>query len=398
MRADGTPVLVTGEQSNPLQRVHIGGKESRQDEAWLQRIIHRHPASLPMDQIEPGLSGLVPVCMELPLASGYLDNLLMTPEGDIVLVEVKLFRNPQARREVVAQALDYASSLFGMNYTKLEEAVLQSNFDGGDRPTKLYDLFPESETLDEPAFVDAVNTNLKNGRIVVLVAGDGIRSDAEDLVNGLQSHAGFHFTFALVELSIFQGASKDDLLVVPNTLAKTCMIERGIVRIDDQRSEVVSVPAQPTTTGEASPLSITSEQFYEAMRERNADIPAKLQAFIGKLSAIGVYPEFRRSLNFKWDTPTGKTINLGYVLRSGVLWTDATSWDNPSLVKVYMEGLAEQFGGAIVSRESGSVYVVVDGKAPNIESLMDKLDDWLDVIVSFQERIRRSIVTEGQDG
>jgi len=398
MRADGTPVFVTGEQSNPLQRVYIGGKDSQQDEAWLQRIIHRHPASLPMYQIEPGLSGLVPVCMELPLASGYLDNLMMTPEGDIVLVEVKLFRNPQARREVVAQALDYASSLFGMNYTKLEEAVLQSDFDGADRPVKLYDLFPESETLDEPAFIDAVNTNLKNGRIVVLVAGDGIRSDAEDLVDGLQSHAGFHFTFALVELSVFQGASEDDLLLVPNALAKTCMIERGIVRIDDQRSEVVSAPVQPTATGGATPQSISSEQFFEAMRERNADIPAKLQSFIGKLSAIGVYPEFRRSLNFKWDTPTGKTINLGYVLRSGVLWTDATSWGDPSTVKMYMEDLADQFGGAIVSRASGSVYVVVDGKAPNIEALLDKLDDWLDAIVSFQERIRRSIVKEGQDG
>ena len=34
--------------------------------------------------------------------------------------EVQLFRNPQARREVVAQALEYASSLFGMNYTALE--------------------------------------------------------------------------------------------------------------------------------------------------------------------------------------------------------------------------------------------------------------------------------------
>ena len=110
MRADGRPVMVTGEVSRVLQRERIGGKDGHHDEQWLQHLVHRHPTCIPMDQIEPGLPELIPVCMELPLSSGYLDNLLMTPEGDIVIVEVKLFGNPQARREVVAQALDYASS------------------------------------------------------------------------------------------------------------------------------------------------------------------------------------------------------------------------------------------------------------------------------------------------
>lgn len=212
--------MITGDASSPLQRERVGGAKGRHDEQWLQRLIHKHPSCLPMDQIEPGLSSLVPVCMELPLSSGYLDNLMMTPEGDIVIVEVKRFQNPQARREVVAQALDYATSLFGMNYTELEQAVLRSDFGQARKPTQLYDLFSDAETLDEAAFIDAVNMNLKNGRIVVLVVGDGIKSEAEDLANGLQSHAGFHFTFALIELAIFNAVSDDELLVVPSVLAK----------------------------------------------------------------------------------------------------------------------------------------------------------------------------------
>ena len=392
--------MVTGGTSRTLQREIIGGQEGHHDEQWLQKLLHRHPSCIPMDQIEPGLPGLVPICMELPLPSGYLDNLFMTPEGDIAIVEAKLFRNPQARREVVAQALDYATSLFGMNYEKLEEAILQADFDGSPVPSRLYDLFGDADTLDEPAFVDAVNMNLQNGRIVVLVAGDGIRSDAEDLVAGLQSHAGFHFTFALVELAVFQGGSAEDLVVVPRTLAKTCMIERGIVRIDDQRSEVVAVQSKPTTPLAGTAQSITSEQFFEAMGERDTKLPDLLKVFIGKLSALGVYPEFKRSLNFKWDTPSSKTVNLGYVLKNGKLWTDATAWTggDPTVAQDYLEDMAELFGGDVVVRDTGYGNVTVNGGVPYIENLTDKLEGWYGAIERFQERVRKDINREGQDG
>jgi hypothetical protein len=56
------------------------------DERWLQTLIQAHPAVLPAGQIEPAMMSLEPVCTELPLPSGYLDNLLMTREGGLVLV------------------------------------------------------------------------------------------------------------------------------------------------------------------------------------------------------------------------------------------------------------------------------------------------------------------------
>jgi hypothetical protein len=54
------------------------------DEAWVQRLIMGQPSLLPVDQIEPAFANLVPICIELPTPSGYLDNLLVTPAGDIV--------------------------------------------------------------------------------------------------------------------------------------------------------------------------------------------------------------------------------------------------------------------------------------------------------------------------
>src|SRR5262249_29505379 len=146
----------------------------------------------------------ISVCCELPTAHGYIDNLMMTSSGDIVIVEAKLWRNPQARREVVGQALDYASCLFGMSYEEFEFAVTKGHFADRKPPKTLYELFESSPDVPaEKDFVDAVSANLSGGSIVVIVLGDGIRAEVKLLAQALQSHAGFHFTFALVELNVF---------------------------------------------------------------------------------------------------------------------------------------------------------------------------------------------------
>src|SRR5690348_11526080 len=71
---------------------------TKYDEPWLQRLVHRQPSVLPIPSIEATFWPAVPVCMELPLRSGYLDNLLMTPAGDLIVIECKLWRNVEARR------------------------------------------------------------------------------------------------------------------------------------------------------------------------------------------------------------------------------------------------------------------------------------------------------------
>ena len=82
--ATGKPILVSGNDTVELRPVR------GQNERWLQELIHRHPRCLPMEQIEPGLGQLIPVCLELPLRVGSVDNLMVTPEGNVVIVEVKL--------------------------------------------------------------------------------------------------------------------------------------------------------------------------------------------------------------------------------------------------------------------------------------------------------------------
>ena len=54
---------------------------------------------------------------------GFLDVLLISEHGRLVVVECKLWRNPQARREVVGQILDYARELARYGYEDLQRIV-----------------------------------------------------------------------------------------------------------------------------------------------------------------------------------------------------------------------------------------------------------------------------------
>ena len=47
----------------------------------------------------------------------FLDILAVTETGRLILVECKLWKNPQARREVLAQVIEYASLLQTLSYS-----------------------------------------------------------------------------------------------------------------------------------------------------------------------------------------------------------------------------------------------------------------------------------------
>lgn len=120
-RRDGSPLWIADAQRPiPLRRADLGAKSAfgHYDEAWLQTLLHGHPKIFPIEQIEPGFGDLIPLCRELSLLfgggrSGALDNLFVTRDGKLVLVEAKLWRNPEARRTAVAQRWSMQPLFFG---------------------------------------------------------------------------------------------------------------------------------------------------------------------------------------------------------------------------------------------------------------------------------------------
>ena len=109
-------------------------------------------------------------------------------------------------------------------------------------PTTLYNLIEEAGEIDEAGFVDAVSRNLRLGRMLLLIVGDGIREGVESLSGFLQMHAGFHFTLGIVEMPVFR-LPQGGLIVQPRVLARTVNIERGIVKVADGHRAIVQARA-----------------------------------------------------------------------------------------------------------------------------------------------------------
>src|SRR5688572_3818298 len=66
-------------------------------EKWLQELLFGEPGLLPLEQFDPGAGHFIPICQELGLSnSGKMDIFGLTQAGRPVLIECKLWRNPQA--------------------------------------------------------------------------------------------------------------------------------------------------------------------------------------------------------------------------------------------------------------------------------------------------------------
>jgi hypothetical protein len=156
-------------------------------------LIASHPEILPFDQIDPGFVDAVSIRTQLPVGGNSLDNFLITGRGEIVLVECKLWRNPEARRKVVGQILDYASEIATWDYEQLDTAVRHARpAPGFSKESPLFDRIKDTDGFDEHRFIDAVIRNLRRGRFLLLVVGDGIREGVTSIAEFLQQHAGLH--------------------------------------------------------------------------------------------------------------------------------------------------------------------------------------------------------------
>ena len=120
-RQYASPVVVQGGKAAPLHRITFDDKF--RDEAWVQRLLFEHPELIPFEELEPALKGSIAIASEVESGAGPIDILFVNDDGLFTMVETKLWRNPQSRREVVSQLTDYAASMAKMTYEELCEAV-----------------------------------------------------------------------------------------------------------------------------------------------------------------------------------------------------------------------------------------------------------------------------------
>ena len=245
--------LVEREGAEPVRGERLAfGETNGRNEAWLRDTLFDHPDLLPVKDIDPAYGPLTPLCTELRTEAGPLDIAFINPFGRLTLVECKLWRNPQARREVVAQVLDYARAISRWSYSDLQRQVSAASGRTGNAP---YELVKAGHPdLVEHEFVDAAAAALRSGRFLLLIAGDGIREDVGALSELINNNAAMGFSFGLVEVALY-GFGDGSLAIQPRAIAKTRIIEKTVVVLRDADGSPVASDLDIPLPGGPSPLS-----------------------------------------------------------------------------------------------------------------------------------------------
>ena len=137
--------------------------------------------------------------------------------------------------------------------------------------------------VEEIQFTDAITANLRRGRFLLLILGDGVREDVDAIATYLQAHAGLHFTFGLVEFPVYRLPS-GERLVAPRVVARTTSITRNVVVAPE--GYVVQEPAEAAAEADAeadperAALAATQQAFWKEfldhhlrLDDRTQDIP-----------------------------------------------------------------------------------------------------------------------------
>src|SRR6266542_1831755 len=158
----------------------------------LQEYIHDHPESIPVYDIQKD-KRLFVAAREFETESGPIDALAVDKDGDIYLVETKLYSNADKRR-VVAQVLDYGAALwkhFG-DFEKFLSSLNQHTQEKWkcDFQSKVQEAF-ELEEENTADLLDTIETNLSRGNLKFVVLMDSMDERLKDLITYINQKSQF---------------------------------------------------------------------------------------------------------------------------------------------------------------------------------------------------------------
>ena len=225
------------------------------DEGLLQELIGATPDIIPIREYLPSTTALFSLGREVPLdlggSQGRIDNLLVTNDGYLVIVETKLYRNPEGIREVVTQTLQYGMAVGQLSIRELEGRIKVGQFpallrEEGIRESVARLAAPQGKSaLLADDFEEALERHLRRGEVLLLIVSDGIHVGVERVTSWLNKDGNSTpFKFGMVELKIYTNGS--ERVVVPRTVLKTREISRHVVVVDIQPKIDVDAVARVT--------------------------------------------------------------------------------------------------------------------------------------------------------
>lgn len=209
-------------------------KSSFDKENLLQQYIYENPESIPLYDIKEDIRLLI-LAREFQTNSGPIDALGVDRDGEIYIVETKLFRNPD-KRTVIAQALDYGAALwkhsgdFARFVAALDTAVSET-FDIT-LAVKLRDFFGFSEE-EAAVLLENVRRNLSEGAFRFVVLMDHLDDRLKDLVIYVNQNS--QFDVYAVEFEYYKHETQE--IIIPKIFGVEVKKEVAVSSSTNQRKK-----------------------------------------------------------------------------------------------------------------------------------------------------------------
>ena len=161
-------------------------------EDYLQNYIHQNPEAIPVTELKEGTKLLI-LAREFPTESGPIDALGIDSDGDIYVIETKLYKNPD-KRLVIAQMLDYGAALW-KGYQDFSEFTAQVEASGGSKlKAGLTRTLAEFFNLDEQALeivLQNMRQSVTDGRFQFVVLMNHLEDRLRTLISFVNSNSNF---------------------------------------------------------------------------------------------------------------------------------------------------------------------------------------------------------------
>jgi hypothetical protein len=272
-QADGTPRVVKDKPFD-LERV-------------LQDNIKRLPDLIPIEEATGEPVRLLPIGIEVGVPTGAMDLLLLDSAGVLTIVETKLAKNPESRREVIGQVLEYAAYISEWGLEEIErhaEQFLGSDEADGDYKDLAFEDalakflgLTEGDTEALGNYLDRLSQNLKAGKLRLIVATDRLVETARKTITFVNTYSSFEIY--LLQITCYE----DD--------------DRTRVYVPSLHGYARKVPVTPQRTHEE-----WTWEKYEAELGWSEEQVRRAQDLLGRLEAVskGWQPQAR--LNPSWIT------------------------------------------------------------------------------------------------
>ncbi len=179
------------------------------NEEALQDHIEQHPNVLDViSRMNRQDASLFIIGREFSVQSGFVDFLATDVEASLYIIETKLTGNPELRRTVIGQVLEYASNLRDMSY----EAFAAQCSDYLQMPfaQALADFYQgQSRDSEEVArsvgeYEALIRGNVKRGQFNIVVATDTINLDIQRLFNFIDEKTTDRLNFIVLEINRYE--------------------------------------------------------------------------------------------------------------------------------------------------------------------------------------------------